>query len=44
MEVGKPLTKSTGMPDRRYSNKTVTTASPGGAKGLAVAQIAMQVL
>lgn len=39
-EIGKPIAKSTRLPDRRYNDRTVTTASPGGAKGLAIVQVA----
>jgi RHS repeat-associated protein len=42
-EVGKPKTQK-GLTDKRYKDRSVTTASPSGAKGFAYLQIAMMVI
>lgn len=43
-EVGKPTARSTGLPDGRYKDRTVTTASPGGAKGLAILSVGIDLV
>ncbi|MCR6720422.1 MAG: RHS repeat-associated core domain-containing protein [Chitinophagaceae bacterium] len=43
-EVGKPIAKSTGLPDHRYKGRTVTTASPSGAKGLAILAVGIELM
>jgi len=43
MAVGNPTTQR-GTIDQRYKDRTVTTASPGGARGFAVLQVAMMAI
>jgi RHS repeat-associated protein len=43
-KVEKPIAKSTGQPDRRFKDRTVTTASPGGAKGLALLSVGIDIV
>jgi RHS repeat-associated protein len=40
-KVENPIAKSTGKPDRRYKDRTVSSASPGGSKGLAILSVAI---
>jgi len=42
--IQNPTAKSTGMPDRRYKNRTVESASPAGSKGIAWVSIAIDVV
>jgi RHS repeat-associated protein len=42
--VGKPIAKSTGLPDRRYKDRTIQAAAPAGARGLAIASIAVDAI
>jgi hypothetical protein len=38
-EIGKPIAKSTGLPDRWYKDRAVTTAPLGAAKGVIATQV-----
>ncbi len=43
-KVENPTAKTTGLPDRRYKDRTVTTASPAGSRGVALAAVAVDAI
>lgn len=43
-QVENPVAKSTGLPDRRYKEREVSSASPGGSKGLAAVSVVINAI
>jgi hypothetical protein len=43
-KVGKPIAKSTGQEDRRFKDRTVTTASPGGSRALGIVTVGVDLV
>ncbi|WP_177191913.1 RHS repeat domain-containing protein [Parafilimonas terrae] len=43
-QVQNPTAKSTGLPDKRYKDRTVSSATPAGSRGLALASIAIDAI